>query len=50
MELTNTSFPHYESVQAIISTLEPRPSKSSEEGSNLRSEYIFPKQSLSEHF
>lgn len=25
MELANTSFPHYESVQAIISTLETMP-------------------------
>lgn len=50
MELTKTSFPHYESVQAIISILEPGPSTSSEEGSNLGSEYILSKQSLSEHF
>lgn len=36
MELTNTSFPHYESVQAIISTLESMSSKCSEKASNLR--------------
>lgn len=40
MELTNISFPHYQSVQAIKFPLEPVPSKS-EEGSNLRSEYIY---------